>query len=142
MADEKLIQNCGKSSDELWQYFVDFESKLRLKYPYMVSVPWLDSREDDVDLLVFAMVLCPTKRDANKVQHAIKYHELYQLDYDVMLLSDSLCGVKVEVCTNTHQLKAKQQQLETELKDLLRNRFGWGDLQIANYNMTVVNRIV
>lgn len=128
-------------SNQLWEYLQIVESKVRLEFPYSVSVPWLDTREEDVDLLVFILVQCCTKRDAEKVQQAIKLHQLDQLDYPVLLLSDSLCGLKIEHQTNIHQLGTVMHQIEQEWQDVLRQRFGWSDLAIVNHPMIVVNHV-
>lgn len=112
-----------------------------LKHPYSITIPWLNSSESSVDLFVEVLVECDTKRDAQQVENAIKKGNLDELDYPVLLISSSLVLRKIEYRTRTVELNNVKEEIERELDDLLRYECGWEDEDLADYEISVVDRL-
>ena len=112
-----------------------------LKHPYSVTILWLDSSEISVDLLVKVLVECDTKRDAQQVERAIKNGNLDELDYPVLLMSSSLVLRKIEYRSRTKELNNVKEEIERELYSLLRYECGWTDEDLADYEISVVDRL-
>ena len=112
-----------------------------LKHPYSIIIPWLNSSESSVDLFVEALVECDTKRDAQRVEEAIKNGSLDNLNYPVLLMSSSLVFRKIEYRTRTIELNKIEKEIKRELYDLLRYECGWTDEDLADYEISVVDRL-
>ena len=112
-----------------------------LKHPYSVTISWLNSSESSVDLFVEVLVECDTKRDAQRVEEAIKNGNLDELDYPVLLMSSSLVFRKIEYRTRTIELNNVKEEIERELNNLLRYECGWSNEDLADYEISVVDRL-
>lgn len=146
MAD--IIEKCETDEEDsvavasaIDEHLDEVKEQEYLKYPYSITIPWLNSSESSVDLFVEVLVECDTKRDAQQIEKAIKNGNLDELNYPVLLMSSSLVLRKIEYRTRTKELNNVKEEIERELYSLLRYECGWTDEDLADYEISVVDRL-